>query len=269
MRIFLYVGWKFIFNMGNRHPCNFHPQFLRRTHIFCVKQKCYTQLFRTCFSVIMGGVILFMSFFFRHTNWHFDLQIPICLCTLRFFIGFYKYRMANDKQRSDVVTSPCRMAIGQLRSSVVIIAPHRAETQWSPQGEIAAREGVGECTATPSRASKMSDNNAPTYRAENSPDITCFVILNGVISDDWFVYAGMILSDIFDALFCVHTDNPTPSRNAISPCGLHCVSARWGATIAALLRSLTIAIRQGEDTTLLQCLFCNVIMTVGAFLMIV
>ncbi len=35
---------------------------------FCVKQKCYTQLFRTCFSVIMGGVILFMSFFFRHTN---------------------------------------------------------------------------------------------------------------------------------------------------------------------------------------------------------
>lgn len=35
---------------------------------FCVRQKCYTQLFRTCFSVILWGVILFMPFIFRHTN---------------------------------------------------------------------------------------------------------------------------------------------------------------------------------------------------------
>ncbi len=40
---------------------------------------------------------------------------------------------------------------------------------------------------------------------------------------------------------------PTPSRHAISPYGLHCVAARYGATIASLLRSLSAAIRLGED----------------------
>ena len=40
----------------------------------------------------------------------------------------------------------------------------------------------------------------------------------------------------------------TPSRHAISPCGLHCVAARCGATIASLLRSLSIAIRKDDGT---------------------
>ncbi|WP_300613947.1 hypothetical protein [uncultured Duncaniella sp.] len=38
----------------------------------------------------------------------------------------------------------------------------------------------------------------------------------------------MILSDIFDARGCVSTHNPTPSRAAISPCGLHCIALDEG-----------------------------------------
>ena len=35
------------------------------------------------------------------------------------------------------------MADVKLRSSGTMVAPHRATMQLSPQGEIAAREGVG------------------------------------------------------------------------------------------------------------------------------
>ncbi len=52
-------------------------------------------------------------------------------------------RMANGKLRRCIATSPCRMAVGKLRSSGTMVAPHRATMQLSPQGEIAAREGVG------------------------------------------------------------------------------------------------------------------------------
>ena len=52
------------------------------------------------------------------------------------------------------------MATGKLRSSGTLIAPHRAETQWSPQGEIASpRRCVGKWMSPLPRASKMSDNN--------------------------------------------------------------------------------------------------------------
>ncbi|WP_300878813.1 hypothetical protein, partial [uncultured Duncaniella sp.] len=44
----------------------------------------------------------------------------------------------------------------------------------------------------------------------------------------------------------------TPSRHAITPCGLHCVAARCGAMIASLLRSFPIAIRQGDDAKIFR-----------------
>ena len=52
------------------------------------------------------------------------------------------------------------MADVKLRSSGTMVAPHRATMQLSPQGEIAAREGVGLSVDMQTRASKMSDNNA-------------------------------------------------------------------------------------------------------------
>ncbi|WP_302350421.1 hypothetical protein, partial [uncultured Duncaniella sp.] len=75
----------------------------------------------------------------------------------------------------------------------------------------------------------------------------------------------MLLSDIFDAHFGGFTRDPTPSRAAISPYGLHCIALDAGLpsyrccyiTTRLLflfklvmessfgLRSLEIAIRQG------------------------
>ena len=53
------------------------------------------------------------------------------------------------------------MADVKLRSSGTMVAPHRATMQLSPQGEIAAREGVGLSVDMQTRASKMSDNIIP------------------------------------------------------------------------------------------------------------
>ena len=54
---------------------------------------------------------------------------------------------------------------------------------------------------------------------------------------------GFVLSDIFDARCERIGLDPHASRNAISPCGLHCVIARDGAMIIPLLRSFLAAIR--------------------------
>ncbi len=102
----------------------------------------------------------------------------------------------------------------------------------------------------PSRASKMSGNNARLRILRIIGDVNRgngkFRILPVLLFETgrWFVYGGMILSDIFDARGCVSTDTPTPSRHAIPPFGLHCVAARCGAITAALLRSLLSAIRE-------------------------
>ena len=145
MRIFLYVGWKFIFNMGNRHTDSFNSLLFRCTNLFlCEAEMLQPIVPDMFFSHPLGSDSVHALYFpaYELTIWS---KILICLCTLRLFIGFYKYQMTNDKQRSYVVTSPCQMAVGQQRCDLTLPdgnwsaakqrcggSPTSSAMQWSP-----------------------------------------------------------------------------------------------------------------------------------------
>ena len=96
-------------------------------------------------------------------------------------------------------------------------------------------------------------NNHPRYWPVSTNEIGDFIFPPIYIINNRIIRRRALLSDISDARGTDGILFPhTPSRNAISPCGLHCVAARCGATTAPLLRSFPVAFRQGDSASLIS-----------------
>ena len=148
------------------------------------------------------------------------------------------------------------MENGKLRSSGAMVAPHRARCNEARRAKLHSAKVWGyrlTCSHGHRRCPIVSFGHCPTIIHGIDPFQITFTstIIRIIGRVRYYRTSSMPVAG------GIHL--PTHLRgDAISPCGLHCIAARCGATIASLLRSLLFALRHG-------CVFSHLLFAFARF----